>query len=39
MWIPTRFEITWHLASGDFTWLVSELIEIEFNQSGKVMKF
>jgi len=39
MWIPTRFEITWHLASGDFTWLRSELTEIEFNQSGKVTKF
>ncbi len=36
MWIPTRSEVTWHLASGDFTWFKFKIIEIEYNQSGKV---
>lgn len=34
IYIPTRFEITWRLASGDFTWMRGELTEIEYNQSG-----
>ncbi len=36
MRIPTRVEVTWHLASGDFTWFRVKLTEIEYNQSGKV---
>jgi hypothetical protein len=36
MRIPTRIEITWHLASGDFTWFRCKITEIEYNQSGKV---
>ena len=37
MRIPTAFEVTWHLASGDFTWFRGQLTEIEYNQSGKVI--
>jgi hypothetical protein len=37
MRIPTRVEVTWHLASGIFTWFRVEITEIEYNQSGKVM--
>lgn len=36
MRIPTRLEITWHLASGEFTWFRVKITEIEYNQSGKV---
>jgi hypothetical protein len=36
MRIPTSIEITWHLASGDFTWFRCKITEIEYNQSGKV---
>ena len=39
MRIPTTYEITWHLPSGDFTWLHAEITEIEYNQSGKVTRF
>ena len=35
MHIPTRIEITWHLASGEFTWFRVKITEIEYNQSGK----
>ncbi|HYU76320.1 MAG TPA: DUF6544 family protein [Ktedonobacteraceae bacterium] len=38
MRIPTRFEVTWHLKSGDFNWLQGEITEIEYNQSGKVTR-
>jgi len=38
MWIPTKVEVTWHLASGDFTWFRVEITEIEYNQSGKVTR-
>ena len=34
--IPTTFEVTWHLASGDFTWFRFKITEIEYNQLGKV---
>lgn len=34
--IPTRSEVTWHLASGEFTWFRFKIVEIEYNQSGKV---
>lgn len=34
--IPTSFAITWHLATGDFTWMRGELTEIAYNQSGTV---
>jgi hypothetical protein len=37
--IPTAFEVTWHLASGDFTWFRGRITEIEYNQSGKVSRF
>jgi hypothetical protein len=37
MRIPTQIAITWHLASGDFTWFRCKITEIEYNQSGKVM--
>jgi len=36
MRIPTRSEVTWHLASGDFSWFKFKITEIEYNQSGKV---
>jgi hypothetical protein len=36
MRIPTRIEITWHLASGEFTWFRVKITEIEYDQSGKV---
>lgn len=36
MRIPTRIEITWHLASGEFTWFRVKITEIEYNQSGRV---
>jgi hypothetical protein len=39
MRIPTAFEVTWHLASGAFTWFRGQLTEIEYNQSGKVTRF
>ncbi len=39
MRIPTRIEITWHLASGDFTWFRVKIAEIEYNQSGKMTRF
>jgi hypothetical protein len=38
MCIPTRIEVTWHLASGDFTWFRCKITEIEYNQSGKVTR-
>ena len=39
MRIPTRIEITWHLASGEFTWFRVKITEIEYNQSGGVTRF
>jgi hypothetical protein len=39
MRIPTRIEISWHLASGEFPWFRCKISEIEYNQSGKVTKF
>ena len=39
MCIPTVFEVTWHPASGDFTWFRGQITEIEYNQSGKVTRF
>lgn len=36
MCIPTHFEVTWHLPSGDFTWLCGDITEIEYNHSGKM---
>jgi hypothetical protein len=36
--IPTKFEVTWHLASGEFSWLRGEITEIEYNQSGKATR-
>jgi hypothetical protein len=39
MLIPTTFEVTWHLASGDFTWFRGQITEIEYNQSGRVTRF
>lgn len=37
MRIPSRIAITWHLASGDFTWFRVKITRIEYNQSGKLM--
>jgi Family of unknown function (DUF6920) len=39
MLIPTRVEVAWNLASGDFSYFRGEITEIEYNQSGKVMVF
>jgi hypothetical protein len=39
MRIPIRSEVTWHLASGDFTWFRFKITGIEYNQSGKVARF
>ena len=39
MRIPTRIAITWHLASGDFTWFRCKITRIEYNQSGKMKVF
>ena len=39
MRIPTRIEIMWHLASGEFTWFRVKITEIEYNQSGEVIRF
>ncbi|MGZ3623816.1 MAG: DUF6920 family protein [Ktedonobacteraceae bacterium] len=39
MHIPTVFEVTWHPASGDFTWFRGQITEIEYNQSGKFTRF
>ncbi|HYU71891.1 MAG TPA: DUF6544 family protein [Ktedonobacteraceae bacterium] len=39
MRIPTSFEVAWHLAAGDFSWLRASVTEIEYNQSGKVTAF
>jgi hypothetical protein len=36
MLIPTRVEVTWNLASGDFSYFRGEITEIEYNQSGRV---
>jgi hypothetical protein len=39
MRIPTAFTVTWHPPSGDFTWFRGQLTEIEYNQSGKMIRF
>jgi hypothetical protein len=39
MLIPTRVEVTWNLASGDFSYFRGEITEIEYNQSGRVTVF
>ena len=39
MRIPTRIEITWHLASGEFTWFRVKITDIEYNQSGRVTRW
>lgn len=39
MYIPTHFDVTWHLPSGDFTWLRADISEIEYDRSGIVTKF
>jgi hypothetical protein len=39
MRIPTRVEVIWHLASGDFSWFRCKITEVEYNQSGKVTRF
>jgi len=38
MRIPTKSEVTWHPASGDFTWFRFKITEIEYDQSGKVTR-
>jgi hypothetical protein len=39
MRIPTGSEVTWQLASGEFTWLRFKITEIEYNQSGRATGF
>lgn len=39
MRIPIRSEVTWHLASGDFTWFRFKISEIEYDQSGRVRRW
>ncbi len=39
MRIPTKIEIMWHLASGDFTWFRCKITEIEYDQSGRVTRW
>jgi len=39
MRIPTRIEVSWHLASGEFSYFRCKITEIEYNQSGKVTRF
>ena len=39
MRIPTRIEITWHLASGEFTWFRVKITDIEYDQSGRVTRW
>jgi uncharacterized protein DUF6544 len=39
MRIPTSSEVTWHLSSGDFTWFRFKIIEIEYNQSGRITRW
>ena len=34
--IPIRVEVTWNLASGDFSYFRGVITEIEYNQSGRV---
>jgi hypothetical protein len=36
MLIPTRVEVMWNLASGDYSYFRGEITEIEYNQSGRV---
>jgi hypothetical protein len=38
MRIPTKSEVTWHPASGEFTWFRFKITEIEYDQSGKVTR-
>jgi len=37
MQIPASIEVTWHLASGEFTWFRVKLTEIEYNLSGTII--
>lgn len=39
IYIPTHFDVAWHLPAGDFTWLRADISEIEYDRSGKVTKF
>jgi hypothetical protein len=39
MLILTRVEVTWNLASGDFSYFRGEITEIDYNQSGGVTVF
>ena len=39
LYIPTHFDVTWHLPAGDFTWLRADISEIEYDRSGKVTTF
>jgi hypothetical protein len=38
MRIPKKSEVTWHPASGEFTWFRCKITEIEYDQSGKVTR-
>ena len=39
MRIPTRIDVSWQLASGEFSYFRCKIAEIEYNQSGKVTRF
>jgi Family of unknown function (DUF6920) len=39
MRITTKIEVSWHLASGEFSYFRCKITEIEYNQSGKVTRF
>jgi hypothetical protein len=37
MRIPTKIDVSWQLAAGEFNYFRCRIAEIEYNQSGKVM--
>lgn len=39
MRIPTKIDVSWQLASGEFSYFRCKITEIEYNQSGKVTRF
>lgn len=39
LYIPTHFDVTWHLPGGDFTWLRGDISEIEYDRSDRVTRF
>lgn len=39
LYIPTHFDVIWHLPDGDFTWLRGDISEIEYDRSDRVTRF